>query len=329
MAAVEPKFALRRQPDREPPLRQPLHARRPVDAEHAGLEGRAGQFQAAHAQRRDRRAGVLELVAPVKFRRRQIEQPIGVLIDQAPALFGRRPVLPGNAERRPHPRSLPLDDGQRLVRLARNHRRHAVLENAGFLGGDFFHRVAEEVMMIHRQAGNHARQRTFDDVGGVEPAAEADFEENNIGRTPREQQKRRGRLHFEHRDRRVAVLGFAVCQRSGERVVVDKLAAARVSDAEALVEANQIGRGIDMHALLRRLEDGAHEGDSRTFAVGAGDMNQRRQLPLGMAERRQEPLDAIEREVDPLRMQRQQPRMNRADRGGAGTRRGHAGAGRL
>ena len=33
--------------------------------------------------------------------------------------------------------------------------------------------------------------------------------------------------------------------------------------------------------------------------------------------------------VDPLRMQRQPPRMNRADRGGAGTRRGHAGAGRL
>ena len=84
-----------------------------------------------------------------------------------------------------------------------------------------------------------------------------------------------------------------------------------------------------MHALLRRLEDGAHEGDGRTLAVGAGDMNHRRQLPLGMAERRQQPLDAIERQVDPLRMQRQQPRMNCADRDGAGTRRGHAGAGRL
>ena len=184
-------------------------------------------------------------------------------------------------------------------------------------------------MMIHRQACNHARQRAFDDVGGVEPAAEADFEENDIGRMPREQQKRRGRLHLEHRDRGIAVLGFAICQRSGERIVVDVAAAARLPDAEALVETHQVGRGVDMHALFRRLEDGAHEGDGRTFAVGAGDMNHRRQLPLGMAERRQEPLDAIEREVDPLRMQRQQPRMNRADRAGAGTRRGHAGAGRL
>ena len=136
-----------------------------------------GSFRPLDAQRRDRRAGVLELVAPVKLRRRQIEKPVVVLIDQPAALLGRRPVLAGDAQRRPHPRRLPLDDRKRLARLARDHRRHAALENAGLLGGDFFDRVAEEVAMVERQARDHARQRALDDVGGVEPAAEPDFEE--------------------------------------------------------------------------------------------------------------------------------------------------------
>ena len=73
-----------------------------------------------------------------------------------------------------------------------------------------------------------------------------------------------------------------------------------------------------MNALARRFEDRAHEGDGRAFAVGAGDMDHRRQPPLRMIERGQQPLDAVERQIDALGMQRQQPRQDGVDRRGVG-----------
>ena len=56
----------------------------------------------------------------------------------------------------------------------------------------------------------------------------------------------------------------------------------------------------------------------RAFAVGAGDMDHRRQAPLRMIERGEHTLDAVKREIDPLGMQRQQPRQHGVDGAGAG-----------
>ena len=69
-----------------------------------------------------------------------------------------------------------------------------------------------------------------------------------------------------------------------------------------------------MHALAERLGDGAGEGEERAFAVGAGDMQHRRQLLLRMTERGKQPLDAPERQVDRLRMQLFQPLQQRVAR---------------
>ena len=83
-----------------------------------------------------------------------------------------------------------------------------------------------------------------------------------------------------------------------------------------------------MHALARRFEDRAHECDGRALAVGAGDMDHRRQLPLRMIERGQKPRHALEREIDALGMQRQQPRQHGVERRGMpAIRCAHAGAG--
>ena len=95
--------------------------------------------------------------------------------------------------------------------------------------------------MVQGEAGDHAGERVLDDIGGVEPAAEPDFEQENIGRMPREQQKCRRRLHLKHGDRRVAVRGFAFGEHAGKFIVVDQLAAAGAADAEALVKAHQVG----------------------------------------------------------------------------------------
>jgi len=42
-----------------------------------------------------------------------------------------------------------------------------------------------------------------------------------------------------------------------------------------------------MHAQARGLEDRAQIGDRRALAIGAGDMNHRRELTLGVVEPRQ------------------------------------------
>ena len=242
-------------------------------------------------------------------------------------------MLAGDMQRRLEPRRLALDHGQRLARLAGDDRRHAALDDAGLFGGDFFERVAEKFAVVERQPGDDARQRPVDDIGGVEPAAEPDFEQQHVGRIAREQQKRRGGLDLEDRDRRVAVFGLAFGERRAEFGIADQLAAVLLSDAEPLVDANQIRRRIDMHAFARRFEDGAHEGDGRALAIGAGDMDHRRQMPLRMIERVKHPLDAIEREIDALGMQRQKPRQHGVDRRRFGRPVAHvvagSGAGRL
>jgi hypothetical protein len=97
---------------------------------------------------------------------------------------------------------------------------------------------------------------------------------------------------------------LAFLQRFGERRVGHQ----RAGDPEALVEAHQVRRGIDVDAAAARLQHRAHEGDGGALAVGAGDVDHRRHALLGVAERIEQPPHAVERKVDPLGMQRQQTR---------------------
>jgi hypothetical protein len=63
-----------------------------------------------------------------------------------------------------------------------------------------------------------------------------------------------------------------------------------------------------MDPLAPGLEPGADHGERRALAVGAGDVDHRRQVAFGVAERRQEPPDPVQRQVDDLGMQRHHPR---------------------
>ena len=253
-------------------MRQPLHPRRPVGARHTGLECGGGKLQPARPQRRDRRAGILELMAAVEPRRRQIEEPVAILINEAAAFLGRGPGLARDGERRPHPRRLSLDHGERLAGLTGNNGGHAGLEDAGFLRRNLFDRIAEKVTVIDRDAGDDTGQRPLDHVGGVQPASEPDFKQQHIGRMMRKQQKRRRSLHLKHGDRRAVIFGFALAQRIDQIRVIDEIAA----DAKALMRAHEMWRRINVNALACRFQNGARERDRRTLAVGAGDVNKRR-----------------------------------------------------
>ena len=125
VAAVEPQLALGRKQRRQPAVRQPLHARRPFDV--ASCRPRTPPPVASNRRRarprsphrRSRTDGGRKASAPAD------RAAVVILIDQAPAFLGRGPALAGDAQWRLHAAGLPLDHGERLARLARDHRRHA------------------------------------------------------------------------------------------------------------------------------------------------------------------------------------------------------------
>ena len=115
--------------------------------------------------------------------------------------------------------------------------------------------------MIHRNRRDDAGKRPLDHIGGVEPPAEADFEQQIVGGLAREQHEGRRSLDLEQRDRRVAIGALAFGERIGKLLIRDQHAAARGAEPEALVHAHQIGRGVDVHALARGFEHRAQERD--------------------------------------------------------------------
>ncbi len=246
-------------------------------------------------------------MAADQARARQIEQAVLVLVDQPAALGRRDPVLIGEEEGGAFACRLGLDDGERLRNLRRDDRRRTALEDAGLLGRDQLDGVAEEFLVVDRNRRDHRGQRMFDDVGGVEPAAETDLEQDHVGRIAGEEEKSGGRGDLEMGDRPVVVDALDLDQRVGELVVVDEAAAASFGDADALVKPDEMRRRVDMDAATRGLQHGAHEGGGRSLAVGAGDMDDRRQASVGTAELEHQPLDPIERQVDLDRMQPEQP----------------------
>jgi hypothetical protein len=245
-------------------------------------------------------------VQAVELGRRQIDQPGIVLIDEAAAFFRGGPILAGDPDRRLHARGLPLDHGERLARLRGHDRRHVALEDAGLLSRDQRDRVAQELGVVERHRRDNGGERALDHVGGIEPAAEAHFEQQHVGRVAREQQKRRRGLDLEHGDRLRPVDGLAFPQRPSEVIIGHQHAATLAAEPEALVETDEMRRGVDVDAQRRGFEDRAHERDGGALAVGAGDVDHRRQAPLGMIERLQDAPHAVERQVDQLRMKLQQ-----------------------
>ena len=122
---------------------------------------------------------------------------------------------------------------------------------------------------------DHAGERLRHHIGGIEPAAEPDFEQQRIRRIVGEQQEGRRGLDFEHCDGRVAIRLLTGFQRGDKFGVGHQDAAAALPDPVALVHPHQVGRGVDMHARTGSFQHGAHERHGRSLAIGAGNMDDR------------------------------------------------------
>src|SRR5579883_1643575 len=75
---------------------------------------------------------------------------------------------------------------------------------------------------------------------------------------------------------------------------------------------------MDMDAQALRLQHGAAKGAGRPLAIGAGDMDHRRQFQMRVAQIAQKAQHPVQRQVDLLGMQRQQARQHRIAAGGCG-----------
>ena len=298
--AVEPQLGAARGL-RERPPRQPLEPRGPLGARHGGLAG--GLAHPERAQARERGAGVLDLVRPGQGGQRQVEEPALVLEDEPPALLVGVPVLAAGEERGADALRARLDHGERRLLLAAHHAGHAALDDPGLLAGDLGHGVAQELGVVDRDGGDRGERGARDDVGGVEPAAEAHLQERVVRRSPREGQERGAGGDLEVGDGGAGVDGLALVERVEQRVLGDELA----RDAHPLVEAHQMRRGVGVHAQAGGLEPRTHHGDRGALAVGARDVDHGRQGVLRVAQRVQEPPDPVEHQVDALGVQRHEP----------------------
>ena len=180
----------------------------------------------------------------IEFWRRKIQQPRGVLIDEAAALFRGRPVLAGDLDRRLGARRHALDRRQSFARLRRHDRRHGRFENAGLLGGDLAQRIAEMLGVVERHRRNDGRQRVIDHIGRVEPSAHSDLEQQHVRAMACKEEKRGRRRDLEHGDGRAGIDALAFAERIGELLVGN----------EAPLSLGEVKRGLATVRLSGRLQ---------------------------------------------------------------------------
>ena len=145
------------------------------------------------------------------------------------------------------------------------HRMAAGLDDAGLGGGDGLHCAAEKRGMVQPDIGEGGHLRSGDDVGGVKFAAHAHLADHHVTVMAGEPGQADGRDQLELR----RVIGHAVRQglyfryKSAEVIIGDRDAV----DLHPLVEAADIGGGVEAGPVPGSLEDGGGHGTGAAFAV--------------------------------------------------------------
>ena len=174
---------------------------------------RRASAQAGAPERRDRAAGIVELMPPGKPRQRQVEEAVLVLIDQPAALGEGHPVAGGGKAgapaASPRARSSPAPAWSCGATMPGRPRFRMPAFSAAIPASvsprNFSWSSVTEVMT--------AASGVVDDVGGVEPAAEPHLEQAEVGRVAREEVEGDRRGDLEQGDR-LAAVGAARPRRS-------------------------------------------------------------------------------------------------------------------
>ena len=222
--------------------------------------------------------------------------------DDAATVRGDRPFL---AEARHRRADFPGTVGQHRRRhrcLGPHHHADAGLENSRLLAGDQLDRIAQELDMVPGDRSDHGEQRPRQHVGRIQPAAKPAFDQGDVAGRLREGEEGAGGGHLEEGDGIVAVGRLALFQQGNQGLIADR----SVGGVDALVEADEMRRGVGVDPVARGFEHGPKMGDDRTLAVGAGDMHRRRHAPFRMVEGGQQTFDPSKGQVDLLGMKGRQ-----------------------
>jgi len=199
---------------------EPLHSLRPLGLGMADLEARG-----AHG--RDRRRSIGVLVAARQDRRRQVHQPVLILIDHAAIFLIGEEILAVDGDRASQAfRRLHQHRLCGLGLLCADDDRAARLDNARLFRRNQLDTIAEIGLMVERHRHDQRDGRVGNDVGRVETTAEAHLDDCRIGRLLGKQDEGDRGKDFEDGDRLAAIgLGDA---RNGFRQqrIVDELASA-------------------------------------------------------------------------------------------------------
>jgi hypothetical protein len=234
--------------------------------------------QAFEGRDGERRVGELEVAEQRQAQRRP--RAVGGLDGQHLALQVLRYAPDGRAFLRAHQRraggaGLLFDDPHDGGGAACHDDGPAGLDDAGLFARDLFERGAEKRRVLHADFGDHGHLR-HDDVGAVEASAHAGLEHGELDLLLQEplQGDRGGQL--EEGAQAPAGLGglalvgaFDFVQQAQEILVGDHGA----RDADAFVEADEMGAGVERGAHAGGAQDGFQHGGDGALAVGAGDVH--------------------------------------------------------
>lgn len=186
----------------------------------------------------------------------------------------------------------------------------AGFDDARFLAGDRGQSVAEELLVVVVDGGDDAEDG-IDDVGGVQPAAEAGFKDGVVHFVLREEEEGHGGDGFKVRRLLVERDGADLVECLGELVLRDGPAV----DADAFGGLGEVGRSVEAGGVAGAAEGGFEEGASGAFSVGSGDVEEAAST-VRRAQQFAQAGDAFEAEFDGLVLVAE--RVEEADRVGVG-----------
>lgn len=218
-----------------------------------------------------RRAGVGQLIAAAQGRNRQgaasgPAQPEIPL--RAVFLFGKAKILAQTQQARANLLGV-FNHRARRARVGADGRRRRP-KNPGFFAANRLARAAQPILVVQVHAGQH-RAAGVKSVGGVQPAAQADFQHNHVhlGRDKGMHRRQGGKLKISQPG--VAAPGLDSGKAGGQLGVAGGLEVNR----HPFVVGQQMRRGKRPHPIAGGVQDGGQHGAHRALAIGAGHSDHR------------------------------------------------------
>src|SRR5262249_13055588 len=165
------------------------------------------------------------------------------------------------------------------------------LDDPRLLPRDLLDRVAEDLGVIQADRGDDRHQRR-EDVGAIEPAAEADLDHGDVDLAFGEVEESERRRHLEEG----AVAAFGESFDPVERLLEPALVGPLADDADALTEVDQMRRGVEAGAHTRLAQRALDERAHRALAVGARDVHGA-EARVGIPQRAEQRAGAVESEL--------------------------------